>query len=604
MTNRTIRYCVTLTFAPGLLTRQQGAIPFGLDQAMLRRDEKPVLPGTLIKGNLRHAWESLMEKGIGDIGKNEIEALLGQSPSGPSEGGNRRGALLFDHCWEAEGEPRRAVRHRIRIDGESGAVAPGALLMAEQLLPGEEEALRFRGCIELTDGKALAEQRISSLRRWIANGLAYAQALGAFKGLGWGELESVQVEENSSSLKVPLPEAPPMEREKPEPRTIGLRITLDRPLCIPRPSAGDNTIVSEEFIPGTVIKGALAATLERWYGGEWRKRFGDAFDRIRITHAFPAARLQGVRPLAVPWSLAIGPGDHGEIFDLSAADAPAAGSGRLLFPPDWKGEQWERARGELGWPSGLRRELRVHNRIDPATGTTAEEALYTVESIAPEDHHWLANLQAPGGTNSRWLEELLNGLSSGHSVYPLGRTKARARIELKEEGGYPTKCERPLPRLGEGETIRILLQTPARLLDIGECREIPATGGREALAEQYRRVWGSLSDGALEYRRHYGRQLLLGGEFWWRHYIGGQECPHVPPRYRPELFTDAGSMFLLEVVRPAEASEMLARWRSEGVMYAEGMAGGDHWRHNPWLTGNGFGEVVIEPDLPFKGETS
>jgi len=113
MTNGAIRYTVTLTFAPGLLTRQAGGIRFGLDQAMLRRDGKPVLPGTLVKGNLRHAWESLAHNGVEEIGQDEIEALLGQGrtrsrhcsdnlPPAP----RRKGTGAAHCCSTTAGRPR------------------------------------------------------------------------------------------------------------------------------------------------------------------------------------------------------------------------------------------------------------------------------------------------------------------------------------------------------------------------------------------------------------------------------------------------------------------------------------------------------------------
>ncbi len=603
VSNETIQYIVTLTFSGGLLTRQAGGIRFGLDQAMLRhwKDGRPAIPGTVIKGNLRHAWEGLMENGIDEISDDCIHSLLGQSPT--AAGRLHRGWLLFDDLWVAvDGAGYETqVRHRIRIDAERGAVAPGALLMAEQVLPQKNGKLEFRGQIELTNPRAVGGTAYAKiLKRWIANGLAYAQAIGAFKGLGWGKLEEVNVKMRYRALpRVSLPRQGSGGNGT---AAIGLHVTLDRPFCIPRPAAGENTIVSEEFIPGAVLKGALATTLERLFGDEWRRHFGDSFDRLRFTHAFPVsdAASDPARPLAIPWSLIIGKdAANEEIRDLANADGPPEGWREVRFPLDWKAATVKKVRADLGWPEAPRRELRVHNRIDPKSGTTEENALFTVESVMPDRYCWLANVYG-GSDDITWLKEFLRALSSlPYPVYPLGRTKARVKIEVRDDP-WPTHGARSPSALQSGNSVRLLLQTPARLLDISACGDIPPTGGEARLKECYREVWRELSEGALVYHHHYGRQMLFGGEYWWRHYMQEGECLEAPNGYRPELFSAPGSLFVLTVEDPVKAQEKLCEWETWGLSYRNGMAGGDAWRSNPWLTCNGFGEVVIDPQLPYR----
>jgi len=54
------RFKVDVTLVAPVLTMASGAIGMGLDAATLRDPMgRPALPGTLVKGNLRHAWEEL-----------------------------------------------------------------------------------------------------------------------------------------------------------------------------------------------------------------------------------------------------------------------------------------------------------------------------------------------------------------------------------------------------------------------------------------------------------------------------------------------------------------------------------------------------------------
>ncbi len=614
MVSKRISFKVRLYFSGGLLSRAAGGIRFGLDQAMLRAhgNHSPALPGSLIKGNLRHAWQALAKAGHQEIDQHLIQ-LLGPPPiiedetpeSAESDATpSQRGALLFDDLWLAEGGAKETIRHRIRIDEESGAVKRGALLMSERIEPASEQSLCFTGRIELGAPVAIETQK---LEKWIANGLAYTQALGAHKGIGWGALEKVEVETETRTMPA-LPPVAPSSGAGPHER-LGLALEFDRPFCIPHPKGNENTIYSHEVIPGNVIKGALAASFDRYWGQGWRNNhYQQQFDALRVSHAFPSRKNTLIRPLAPPHALALGADE--KLYDIGISELPEDArtwidvtelpedAFPLRFLTDWKPKEIGELREKLEWPD-LKRDLRVHNRIDPTTGATPEDALYTVESIRPDNRRWLLNFNMPDGGGLNWLADLLEALDKAgeHPLYPIGRTKARAALVRKENGHRTHGASSVLP-LRKGKTITVLLQTPARLLDLKEVRNIPSTAGQNALREHYAHSWQTMnkppenaSDNGFELIDYQARQELFGGEFWWRHYHAGEKP------YRPELFTSAGSIFRLRVHDAERAQAALDAWLNHGVEYQ----GGDwstYWKDNPWLTRHGYGEIIINPDLP------
>ena len=599
MTSNRTCFKVKLCFSGGMLSRAAGGIRFGLDQAMLRESwsNAPALPGSLIKGNLRHAWRALAQAGHDKIGRH-LNQLLGP-PAIPDEPAPEhtekdapRGALLFDDLWLAEGDTQETIRHRIRIDETTGAVKKGALLMSEQIEPPQGQPLCFTGQIEL-DGPLHGEKAIElepeTVKNWIANGLAYAQALGAHKGIGWGTLEKVEVEISTTEMPA-LPQTAPAPTESLE--RLGLGLAFDRPFCVPHPKGNENTIYSREVIPGNVIKGALAASFDRCWGQGWRDQYLEKFDALRVSHAFPSSRNTPIRPLAPPYSLALD--NEGKLHDINTDGAPSDDAMPLRFVTDWKAKPLGELRQRLDWPP-LERELRVHNRIDP----TPEDALYTVESMLPNDRLWLLNFNMPDGQDLNWLADLLEALDKAgeHPLYPIGRTKARAAL-VREKNGYRTHgAPSHLSTLKRKDEITVLLQTPARLLDLQEVRHAPSTGGKAKLHKRYAHTWQTMNkpdnaeDNGFELIDYQARQELFGGEFWWRHYHAG-----TTP-YRPQLFTAAGSVFRLRVNDAGRANETLAKWLNHGVEYQDG-----DWptgrKKYPWLTRHGYGEIIINPELP------
>lgn len=601
---RICRYEIVLTFSQTLLSQASGGIPFGQDMAMLRTDgeEKPAIPGSLIKGVIRGAWVALVDLGTDSLNSSHIKYYLGTPPRLLPGEAPKRGALLFGDLWRLNNSYESIVNHRIRLDKESGAVKPGSLLMAEHIAPekgsrGTSGRLTFLGSIEAPDPHDAQE-----LERWISRGLAYAGSLGAMKGLGLGRLSKIQIEKHCEDVTAPdisTSPSPAFSLRKYSP--VGLRLTFDRPFCFPRPGGNENTIVSHDYVPGSVIKGALATTLNRYFD-EWPAVLSKHFDNMRFTHALPVHRSKQTRPMALPLSLAID--QEGYFVNCSSQkQAVALNTAAPRFQPDWKNRERTNARGSCGWDKGLQWELRIHNSIDAETGASREEdGLYTVQSVVPTERAWLANLYWPEGMEEQErlsiisiLEQLeSNDANNGFNLYPLGRTKARARLEIN---ATPYHFYRT-PASGLDEKVVISLQSHTRLLNIGEVINIPATGGEKELHTAYWKVWDDLSGGSLEMSHYFARQELFGGEWWWRHYVNGEGNGKKPDYYRPELFTVPGSVFVFNVKDAEKAKEKWREWEMRGVCYADGLPGGDDYRYNPWLRENGFGEIIVNPSIP------
>lgn len=54
-------YQLTLTFTGPLISQATGTIPLGLDAAMQMHNHHPVINGSLIRGNIRHALTEFAE---------------------------------------------------------------------------------------------------------------------------------------------------------------------------------------------------------------------------------------------------------------------------------------------------------------------------------------------------------------------------------------------------------------------------------------------------------------------------------------------------------------------------------------------------------------
>ncbi|WP_058558231.1 RAMP superfamily CRISPR-associated protein [Thiohalocapsa sp. ML1] len=632
---------VRLTCAGPVLSRSLEAGRLGIDALPLRAADAQhtALPGTQVRGLLRDAWTVFADADPQHWPLERLQRWLGPDPDAsnhpnkPVDAFNLRPARLdFDALWIAAdlGTPGR-LQHRIRIDPATGAVARGQLLTLESPhAPAEEVSFSGEIRARLDDAAEAAE-----LLRWLQKACAYVHAVGGLRGIGYGRVLSAA----ASLAEEPAGDAPgipdgagpaavrriPAELDLPFPAgdadTARLRLGLSiRPLaelCFPRPgpkgSAG-NRFSTETHIPGAALKALLAA---RW--PKQNALLAPLLDPLRITHAHPVNTGTASRPLAVPMSFAFTDAaakpNTLHLRDLALQHAPGLLGGKApRFQPDWKPAHWTLAQDWCGWPEkDVPRGLRVRNRIDPQTGSvkynnnTESGMLFSVETLIPGEHRWLADLDLPKVSRAQWqpLLALLAELCAA-PLAPLGKTKAAVAVELRPEPCGIARGSGWRPRLASYPAHRdapivVLLQSAAALLPPGwHCR--PSNDGA-ALHHAYADVFRRLSNHKLDLAHAFTREALAGGRYWWSRFQRRERD------YHPVLLTQPGSVFVLRARRGAKLDaiqQVLQCWDSEGLPAvgappapgntrpaSAGLAG-DH-KHNPWIPQNGYGEVVIDP---------
>jgi len=577
MSTQTYRYQVAIRLRAPVLSQASGALGFGVDSALLRdSDGRPALPGTLVKGNLRQSWE-LLSTVPGGPAKASIADWLGQGSDNAGDNEPHRAALTFFPWWSDEQwEPGQdGRRYRIQIDETTGAVADGMLQVIESPYPAGK-IVTFTGTVL---ARIPAQQR-DSLRDWLQRGLALVPALGGLKGNGFGRVEGVDV-------RLETVQACPIEltAEVKGASRVGLRVHPLTPFCFARPAAGRrNVLVSEDFIPGGALIAAIAQRLDE-DGSRWPKLRSN-LDRLHLTHARPAAQGAKGRPVQAPLGIAkVGKGfiDLGGVADLTPLNGEAP-----EFAIDWKWPDHQALAKLLAgnaYPEGLQRQLRLRNEIDPDSGTAKGGVLFSQDRVLPDGCDWLANLDLSATDDpAACLVDLADLL--GQPLTHLGKTKAVATLDI-EAPFAPTV---PVRRREAGRVV-LVLQSPARLLPAD--LQIPATNGSDALGRAYTAAWHGLSQGALALNHWFAAQHLRGGGYWWHRF----RLPEKALNYRPQVFTDAGSVFVLDILDAAQAEPLLRDWAALGLHQLAGAPGGEDWRYNPWIAANGYGEVLLDPDL-------
>lgn len=580
------RFQISLRLRAPVLSQALDGQVFGVDVAALRgRDRQPVLPGTLIRGNLRHAWEAFAEYRIDHAPSlDDVRRWLGAG-SEASDDSPSRGRLRFADFWQADGSEHPVRRHRVRRDPATGAAASRALQVVESPHPPQAEPV-YRGWIEARAGAGEA----AWLLRWLRKGLEWTPALGAFKGVGYGRVLAVTVEIETLKTGGPAVEV--------SPDGFGLSLRLDRPFCFARPHLpGDNLFRSERFIPGGAIKGALAHRLN--LGTETPDSAFPLvcrhFAALRVTHAFPAPENANRRPISLPASLVIVEVEQKKVaeprlFDLALYRGPGLIQGRApRFPIDWKNQDFEQAvKAGLGYSEPDTR-LTVRTAIGAGTGAAREHQLFAYETVDPAGLDWLGDVDLghpaiPAGERAGLAAELARLLGEG--LAGLGKTEALAAVKLQPERHAAAVKSRGW--LVEGRAV-VVLQTAALLLPNPE--GLPATHGEAALHRAYAAAWTELSDGSLELEYGYTRQTLFGGQYLWRRF-GGARLP-----YAPQLLTLPGGVFVLKALDPPVAAEKLEAWQRHGLPQLAATPGGECWEKNPCVAANGYGEIAVNLDL-------
>lgn len=609
MTMRQVTLEATLSLVGPILTKSTTSGRPGVDAPWARTGGAIYLPYSLVRGRLRQSLEELALAGADGLTPADVEEWFGPRAGSAGRGGRpgpvpqpsdrfdpERGLLRFrDFVLDGMSPRDDAVRVRIRMDDARGAADEGALQVLESpFAPGE--TVRFKGQIEFFARDEAEQDRITL---WVRRGLRWTTSFGAGRTIGFGRVDAADV----SVLGAPRAIAPVTQATTGTVR-LGLKIRLLAPFCVAKYAPEGNLFESDEALAGGILRGVLAALLKVLGGRRpWEpidvcqsspagwEALAAHFDKIRITHAFPAAfSAQGTasRPVVPPLSLVKAKGETGYL-DVALCDGPML----LGDPPrapafsiDWKDDR--DVRRDFGW-SQPQREMRVRPAIEPEKRRAKQAQLFAYEMVLPEGYVWLAHLdlkRVPAADRTA-VEGQLRSLFAG-GLSGIGKTKASATVEVVPAG------EVPAPASPDGIHV-VTLQTPALLCD--PCL-LDETSGAAELHQAYQETWDGLAGKALDLIRYFARQRLAGG------YLTLRYQPDRP--YHPFLLTEAGSVFVLKA-RPGQeerASECIADWQLHGLplpqwavdLYSDAQNRGDAWNRCPFRPQDGFGEIVV--DLP------
>lgn len=637
-------YCldVTLTLLGPLLTRGGEMCEPGID-ASLARDGRGryMLPFSLIKGKV---LDALREMCPGDFENDPAQRRYGPKSKlfidwfgqEPRDGtyDPERGRLRFsDFHTDQTGTASDDVIERIKIDAATGAAAGRMLMMIEAPF-GYGEEVRFEGRVEFVASPPQAKEIESYLRA----AFDWVPAYGAMKTVGFGRTKNVKI----VARVLPEGQVAPISATDEVSDLLGLRLTLDRPLCVVGRKHSRNHFESLELLGGAVLKGAVARLLREVAGGVSDIIEGDLpgfsalsrhFTALRFVEARPSSALDGRRPVVPPLSLAFGP-DNRFVDFAGAREACLIQNTAPLFLPDWKGVHWAKIQQVFGWPETVR-ERRTRTAIEPPRGRAADERLFSYGLVLPEIRtakgsiaplYWLGAVglaDVPPAERAAVVNQLKRLLATG--LPHLGKTRATATVEWLPQPNPPAVSSRELVPITSNDTPAgnaslpvaatyvVVLQTECLMTDPALLSGNPV----KALRDAYESFWSEVSDGALRLAESqiFARQALYGGFLASRTArrridpspasdsngpgpragISGQG-----PRYEPFLLTERGSTFVLEAVEQQKAVECLARWRVQGLPTAKWVAqryqrhGQPLWRTCPFLPHVGYGEIAVD----------
>lgn len=588
------RFTVDITFIAPIISQSSGALRLGLDAAMLRdRTGTPAIPGTLIQGNLSHAWNDLSH-----AWNALFEDTLGLGKESKN-GSPQRGHLNFSEFWVySSGERRTHLRYRIKIDEKTGKTKTGAIQTIESLFPAGEP-IKFTGDIF---GWFADDKQAEVFKIKIYKGVYHMASAGAYKGIGFGRVRDVDI---CCSKVKPAPVDYHATGDQ-----IGLMLKPDRAFCFSRHRTGNNTpfnddierdktgldnrYVSEDFIPGGAIKGAIATLLnllsDQNEGDDAACHpdfplLSQHLDQIVFTHAQPAVVGQHTckRGHALPKSIVMA---SGKFFDVARKDKPGLINKKAPeFSTDWKPKVWTAAGSakRLNLPAYLddSRSLILHTEIDAKTGAAKDHQLFSIEAVNPENHHWCANLKLPNAISDYDKTALLTELQRLFSLglHWLGKTEASAEVSLTAPFTVPGAH----PVTPGQQSIAITLLSSACLLPVGT--HVPSTNGNDELLKAYHASWKELSGGNLELHHFYAEQQLVGGDYLRKRF--GKNKP-----YNPRIFTTAGSVFIFKVKDFNQAKTLLDNWSKYGLPQLKNSFSSDWWE-NPYIAPNGYGEIAV-----------
>lgn len=574
---------VELTVLGPLLTKGGHTAEPGIDAPLARNSEGQfILPYSLVKGKV---LDALLDLNTAEAFRHEWLGQCSYRGDDPE-----RGRLRFsDFVTTAKGANatdtnRDAVIERIKIDDKSGSVEHGMLAMVEAPF-GYGEPVTFKGRVEFVADDAEAKLVKDELTRAFRE----VPAFGAMRTVGFGR-------HDSDKLKLtPRRAEPTLKGTIPDSDVLPFHISLDRPLCVVGPKHNGNHFDSLPYIPGAVLKGAVARLLQEVTGHTNRvidgtvrgfPALGAHFEKVRFAEAVPMANDATERPVVPPRSL-VASAEHPEQY----ADAALWHDDKCklihdrapLFQIDWKQKTHEAVAKEFG-TTAIEFERRTRTAMDRDKGRSKDQQLFSYGLVVQTKLVWEGAIGlelVPESQRTAVCHELNELLKYG--VPNVGKTRATGSIQWLKAPTAPKIGSHTPP---DGEHV-VTLQTECLMTD-------PDVLQGDGLGAAYREFWREASGGALQLVRYFAAQVLHGGHIVRRGRASGS-------KYEPFLVTDRGSAFVLKELDAANAKELLAKWERYGLPAAKWVQtryGSDSsrplWQVCPFLPHVGFGAVAVD----------
>lgn len=588
-------FVITLEIKGPILCTAQGEAQYGVDAYFQKDWQGDYFIGkSHIKGKLRESWCQLKHY-IQSFTDQDIMRYLGDKAETVNNN-PKRGILIFSDfkpCVSTDVFQNHAF-HRIKVHSESGTVNEGALLIYETPF-ASGEVYQWRG--EITAYIQPDEQK--KLEQALIIGFKWITAIGANKGIGFGQVDKVTINTKTAAL-------PDYAVNKIDaPAEFGICIHLNEPLMIGGVRSSDILLKTETVISGAIIKGAIAAAINRRSGNEINAPvdekntefpvLGKFFDKIRITHGFAAREdiLPLKRTVALPLSIVKFGKAYHDALDL---DEIPLDKGIPEFRIDWKNDSALDSYVGMHKP---RTTLTTRTAIESESRRSHENKLYTFQALCPEDESknhlvWLSNVYLPVSSefNDDTRRKLFTELKFiiENELNFLGKRNTSVHVSISEKP-YNMFLEQN-PALIDNKHIFLTLQTPALMLE-------PLRKHPETIGKRYKAYWEEISENSLTMTgdSFFASQTMQGGHLYFRY------MKHARPEaYYPYYLTEQGSSFKLYVMegQAEKAIKIINTWAREGLPvpeWAEKAYSNDTtpfgWRTCPFVPQNGFGEIII-----------
>lgn len=566
----------------------QGSEPgrYGLDATLMRDHEgRLVLPGSLLVGRIRAAWNDL--KDIEGINVPDAQEWFGDKGFEDNLHARIWTDDLVMHVQKTKSANLQQAT-RITVNEETEAAQNAHLQLIEQTEAAGNTVI-FKGRWKVY----LAENESKTLERHLRAGLLWHSQFGAQRSVGFGELLDVQMNmECADPINCSVSNAILQQQH------ISISLKMDRPICVATQNRRGNVFESSDIITGGTLKGAVAQLIRARHQQTIKERreicktskLAEHFDKIRFSHALPG--IKNTRPFAIPLSLASA---GKSILDLAKIKGPHLIDGTApTFLHDWKTE-WSAVEANRNWGKTTT-HLRVRTAMDEKNRTAKTGDLFAYQCKVPiSDTTWLATVtlsdKIPKADYTTIWNELTDLLQ--HGIGPIGKTDAWANVTFskKLETVWSQKEIKD-----SDNTIILMLNTPALLL---ASSQVTVTDPKEQeinLEGLYREIFTEISKESLTLSHFYASHSMAGGEFLWRRYMNNRPDSQNK-HYLPFVLTDAGSVFVLQIndTKNKEAKDKVSKWQKTGLSLPDQVKNehGESWDQNPFIPENGFGEIAV-----------